>query len=329
MAVNAETPVPAWQRGRVASWLVTTDHKRIGILYLATSGFFFLAGGIMALLIRTQLAEANNHFIERDSYNQLFTMHGTTMIFLVVVPILAGFAQLPGAADDRRPRHGVPASQRPLVLALPLRRHRAAALVLRERRCRAGRLDELPAELCLLRRQRPGPLDPCASYPHGRVAGGGDQLRRHDPQSAGARHELDAPAPVRLDDRGLRGPPDRRPADAVGRADAAAARPPARHRLLRRHRRRQPCALPARLLVLRPPRGLHHDPAGDGDHLRDPPRLRAQADLRLQGGRFLHGCDRVLLDARVGAPHVHGRDAGLPERLLHGRLDDRSPCRPG
>ena len=109
MAVNAETPVPAWQRGRVASWLVTTDHKRIGIMYLAASGFFFLAGGIMALLIRTQLAEANNHFIERDSYNQLFTMHGTTMIFLVVVPILAGFANylvplMIGARDMAFPR---------------------------------------------------------------------------------------------------------------------------------------------------------------------------------------------------------------------------------
>ena len=109
MAVNAETPIPAWQRGRLASWLVTTDHKRIGIMYLAASGFFFLAGGIMALLIRTQLAEANNHFIERDSYNQLFTMHGTTMIFLVVVPILAGFANylvplMIGARDMAFPR---------------------------------------------------------------------------------------------------------------------------------------------------------------------------------------------------------------------------------
>ena len=109
MAVNAETPVPAWQRGRVASWLVTTDHKRIGILYLATSGFFFLAGGVMALLIRTQLAEANNDFIERDGYNQLFTMHGTTMIFLVVVPILAGFGNylvplMIGARDMAFPR---------------------------------------------------------------------------------------------------------------------------------------------------------------------------------------------------------------------------------
>jgi cytochrome c oxidase subunit 1 len=109
VAVNADTPVPAWQRGPVASWLVTTDHKRIGIMYLATSGFFFLAGGIMALLIRTQLAQPNNHFVERDSYNQLFTMHGTTMIFLVVVPILAGFGNylvplMIGARDMAFPR---------------------------------------------------------------------------------------------------------------------------------------------------------------------------------------------------------------------------------
>ena len=58
--VDSSPAVPPWQRGRVASWLVTIDHKRIGILYLATSGLFFLAGGIMALLIRTQLAQADN-----------------------------------------------------------------------------------------------------------------------------------------------------------------------------------------------------------------------------------------------------------------------------
>ena len=107
--VVAERPVPQWLRGRVASWLVTTDHKRIGILYIATSGLFFLAGGIMALLIRTQLAQANAGFIERDGYNELFTIHGTTMIFLVVVPILAGFANylvplMIGARDMAFPR---------------------------------------------------------------------------------------------------------------------------------------------------------------------------------------------------------------------------------
>ena len=110
MAVDVESAtVPAWQRGRFASWLVTTDHKRIGILYLATAGLFFVAGGIMALLIRTQLAHANEHFIEGDSYNQLFTIHGTTMIFLVVVPIIAGFANylvplMIGARDMAFPR---------------------------------------------------------------------------------------------------------------------------------------------------------------------------------------------------------------------------------
>ena len=110
MAVDVErAPIPAWQRGRVASWLVTTDHKRIGILYLATAGLFFVAGGIMALLIRTQLAQADASFIERDGYNELFTIHGTTMIFLVVVPILAGFANylvplMIGARDMAFPR---------------------------------------------------------------------------------------------------------------------------------------------------------------------------------------------------------------------------------
>ena len=107
--IVAETPVPQWQRGRLASWLVTVDHKRIGILYIATAGVFFLAGGIMALLMRTQLAQANATLIERDGYNQLFTIHGTTMIFLVVVPILAGFANylvplMIGARDMAFPR---------------------------------------------------------------------------------------------------------------------------------------------------------------------------------------------------------------------------------
>jgi cytochrome c oxidase subunit 1 len=103
------TAVPQWQRGRFASWLVSVDHKRIGILYLVTAGVFFLAGGIMALLIRTQLAQADMGFIERDGYNELFTIHGTTMVFLVVVPILAGFGNylvplMIGARDMAFPR---------------------------------------------------------------------------------------------------------------------------------------------------------------------------------------------------------------------------------
>jgi cytochrome c oxidase subunit 1 len=111
VAVRVEAPPrPAsWQRGRVASWVTTADHKRIGILYIATSLVFFGAGGILALLMRSQLAVPNEHFITKDSYNELFTIHGTTMIFLVVVPILAGFGNflvplMIGARDMAFPR---------------------------------------------------------------------------------------------------------------------------------------------------------------------------------------------------------------------------------
>ena len=109
MAVSTEPVVPAWQRGRVASWLVTVDHKRIGLLYIATSGVFFVAGGLMAGLIRAQLAQADQHILTKNAYNEVVTMHGTTMVFLVVVPILAGFANylvplMIGARDMAFPR---------------------------------------------------------------------------------------------------------------------------------------------------------------------------------------------------------------------------------
>jgi cytochrome c oxidase subunit 1 len=112
MAVNVETVRPYradWRRGRIASWLTTVDHKRIGILYIATSLVFFGIGGVLALLIRTQLLTPDESFIVRNSYNEVVTMHGTTMIFLVVVPILAGFGNylvplMIGARDMAFPR---------------------------------------------------------------------------------------------------------------------------------------------------------------------------------------------------------------------------------
>jgi cytochrome c oxidase subunit 1 len=98
-----------WRRGRVASWLTTVDHKRIGILYIATSLVFFAIGGLMAILIRTQLATPNETLLVRESYNETVTMHATTMVFLVIVPILAGFGNfliplMIGARDMAFPR---------------------------------------------------------------------------------------------------------------------------------------------------------------------------------------------------------------------------------
>jgi cytochrome c oxidase subunit 1 len=73
------------------SWITTVDHKRIGILYGATAFLFFLIGGLEALFMRIQLMKPDNHFVNADTFNSLFTMHGTTMIFLGVMPLSAMF----------------------------------------------------------------------------------------------------------------------------------------------------------------------------------------------------------------------------------------------
>jgi len=90
-------------------WLTTTDHKRIGILYLFATFIFFLLGGVEALLMRLQLGQAGSTLIEAQTYNGLVSMHGTTMIFLFVVPVLAGFGNylvplMIGARDMAFPR---------------------------------------------------------------------------------------------------------------------------------------------------------------------------------------------------------------------------------
>jgi cytochrome c oxidase subunit I len=91
------------------SWITTVDHKRIGILYGVTAFFFFLLGGIEALLIRLQLAVPSNHLVTADAFNALFTMHGTTMVFLAIMPFNAAFFNymvplMIGARDVAFPR---------------------------------------------------------------------------------------------------------------------------------------------------------------------------------------------------------------------------------
>lgn len=90
-------------------WLTTTNHKDIGILYIFSGMFFMLVGGIEALLLRIQLAQPNQRFLSPDVYNQIFTMHGTTMIFLFGMPVLIGLANymtplMIGARDMAFPR---------------------------------------------------------------------------------------------------------------------------------------------------------------------------------------------------------------------------------
>jgi cytochrome c oxidase subunit 1 len=90
-------------------WLTTTNHKKIGVLYIVTTLFFFLLGGIIALVMRTELAHPGLQFLSKSLYNQLFTIHGTTMIFLFVAPMGLGLANyfVPlqiGAPDMAFPR---------------------------------------------------------------------------------------------------------------------------------------------------------------------------------------------------------------------------------
>ena len=97
------------RRHPIAVWLTTTDHKKIGIMYLVNSYFWFGVAGLLAVFIRAELAQPGTQYFEEQAYNGLFTMHGTTMIFLFIIPILAGFGNyiVPlqiGALDMAFPR---------------------------------------------------------------------------------------------------------------------------------------------------------------------------------------------------------------------------------
>ncbi|MCC6435076.1 MAG: cytochrome c oxidase subunit I [Acidimicrobiales bacterium] len=99
---------PATKTGWRA-WVTTVDHKKIGIMYGVVAMFFFLVGGLEATLIRLQLAQPNGSILSADVYNQVYTMHGVTMVFLVIMPMAAAFANylLPlqiGARDVAFPR---------------------------------------------------------------------------------------------------------------------------------------------------------------------------------------------------------------------------------
>src|SRR3989442_431431 len=90
-------------------WLTTVDHKRLGILYIAYALLFLVIAGIEALIIRIQLMHSHNDFVSPQVFNRMFTMHGTTMIFFVAMPILFGFANylvplMIGARDMAFPR---------------------------------------------------------------------------------------------------------------------------------------------------------------------------------------------------------------------------------
>ncbi len=109
MATTALTPAASAYRSGLYAWLTTTDHKKIGIMYLINSFVFFFIGGLLVLVVRMELAMPGLQFVSDQTYNELFSMHATFMLFVFIIPVLAGFGNyvVPlqiGAPDMAFPR---------------------------------------------------------------------------------------------------------------------------------------------------------------------------------------------------------------------------------
>src|SRR5512142_195440 len=110
MATQSQAlPVSQRYSQGILRWMTTTNHKDIGILYMVSAAIFFALGGFEALFIRIQLAGPNGKVLSPETFNEFFTMHGTTMIFLFAMPIIVGFGNylvplMIGARDMAFPR---------------------------------------------------------------------------------------------------------------------------------------------------------------------------------------------------------------------------------
>jgi hypothetical protein len=212
-----------WRRQPgLIGWLSTTDHKEIGRRYLVTAFGFLVLGGILALLMRLQLARPESGLITPDRYNQIFTMHGTTMMFLFAVPVMEAMAVylMPLMVGTRN-------------IAFPRLNAFSYWMYLPAARCSGSpsastsaptRLVQLRAAVGagILARQARRHLGADDHLHRGRGAGGGGGDRRHhDPQAARAGHDARADAALRLGDAGRRADGDL--LDAVGGADLGLA----------------------------------------------------------------------------------------------------------
>ena len=124
-------PAPSWQRGKVAGWLVSVDHKRIGALYLGWAGVFFVIAGILTLLMRLQMTRPNASVLGDSTYKGVLTMHGTLLVFFVLVPVVIGLATYLVPLLIGATRIAMPGLAAARALALRLRRRGRRPLRLR------------------------------------------------------------------------------------------------------------------------------------------------------------------------------------------------------
>ena len=120
-AREASIPIRKPLGQQVVRILTTTDHKLIGKMYLTTSFIWFMVGGLMAMIIRSELAFPGSQVVNDHLYNQLFTMHGTIMLLLFATPLFFGFGNVLMPLQIGSPGRRVPAAEHAELLALPLR----------------------------------------------------------------------------------------------------------------------------------------------------------------------------------------------------------------
>ena len=269
----------------------------------------FIVGGIMALTIRAELFQPGLQIVQPELFNELTTLHGLIMLFGAFMPAFVGFAnwQIPlmiGAPDMAFPR----LNNFSFWLLPP-----AAILLVGSFFVPGGAtgcgLDALSAAVGA---DGAGHGHGDLRHPHpGRVVD--HRLHQHhhdDPQHARAGHDADEDADVRVDLARHRLYVDPRHAGTGGRGDDAVDRSPLRHALLQRRGRWRPGPVPAHLLVLRPPGGLHPDPAGVRHHLRGHSDVRPQAPVRLSLDGVRHVRDRDSSRCLVWAHHMF--TVGMP-----------------
>ena len=325
---NVERLQRAWaEPGPFVTAVATVDHKRIGVRYLVTATVFFLLAGLEALTLRTQLAQPGEHVLSPEAYDQLFSMHGITMIFLFVTPMLSGFGnyfvplQL-GARDMAFPR----------LNALGYWIFLASGLFIYSSILIGKAPDDGWFNYAPLSLGSHGPnidfygLGP--DLPRSLVDRGRHQLHRHDdpPARAGNVDQPDAAL--------LLGCVRHLALDHLRRSVAQCRLSPARALsqvglpLLRHCARRRSAALAAPVLDLRPPRRVHHLPTGGGDRLDNHPSLLATADGGIPSRCARDDGDWVAWLRRLGSPHVRRWSAAGDDDVFRGREHgDRDPER--
>ena len=309
----------------IKSWLLTTDHKRIAVLYLISITVMFWIGGFFAMMIRLELLTPAGDLVSSDTYNKLFTMHGIIMVFFFLIPsvpaVLGNFLipLMVGAKDLAFPRVNL------LSWYLYIIGGATALVAMITGGVDTGWTFYTPFSTTY---SNTHVIGAARRHLHHRflLDSYRAELHRHHPPHARAGPDVAPFAAVLLVE--LRCRPHHDPGDAGNRHHAVAGGVRARlpHRRVQSGAGRRSASVPAPVLVLFPPRGLHHDSAGHGRDQRDHHLLLAQARLRIRVRRAgLHRHRRARVPG-LGAPHVCRRNFGLRRAgVLAAELPGRNP----